>query len=240
MTGPTGWTGPRGDSGSSSTGPAGATGPRGISGDSVTGPAGATGPTGWTGPRGISGESVTGPTGPRGLDGLNGGTFTGPTGPSGQLTYLLPSQGNVWVHLGTLQTRMDGNLTQLEIVSQNEFATTTADFVRAQLVFTFLAQQPAVDDFTSSISPFYGAARAYCSGNYWDNSVFAITQTALTAGQVGTFQFYMVMPPNPGKSWMVPTVCPGDTFTFLGTVLPGEPPGARITPLQGAYGGDRK
>ena len=197
-----------------------------------------TGPTGasMTGP---TGPSITGPTGPRGLDGLNGGTYTGPTGPSGQLTCLLPSQGNVWVHLGTLQTRMDGNLTQLEIVSQNEFATTTADFIRAQLVFTTtdgLVSQPALDDWNSSISPFYGAARAYCSGTYWDNSVFAITQTALTAGQVGTFQFYMVTPPNPGKTWMVPTVCPGDTFTYLGTVLPGEPPGARITPLLDSYG----
>ena len=40
------------------------------------------------------------------------------------------------MHLGTLTTTMNGNISQLEICSQNEYATTNADFVRAQLLFT--------------------------------------------------------------------------------------------------------
>jgi hypothetical protein len=136
---------------------------------------------------------------------------------------------------------MDGNITQLEILSQNEFATTNPDFVRTQLVFTSTngtVKQMGVDDNGGSTSPFFGTARAYCDGDYWDNTVFSMVQTAGMWSNVGTFQFYMVMPPNPGKSWLVPTVCPGDTFTFSGNVIwSGEPPGARVMPQLGSYKG---
>ena len=64
-----------------------------------------------------------------------------------------------------------------------------------------------------------------------------MVQTAGQGSNVGTFQFYMLNPPNPGRSWLVPTVCPGDTFVFLGTVLYTEPPGPRVMPLLGSYYG---
>ena len=156
---------------------------------------------------------------------MNGFGYTGPTGPSGQLTYLLPSTGNVWVHLGTLTTTMNGNLTQLEIGCQNEYATTDADFVLARLLFTSTngtISQQALDDNTNATSPFFGVARAYCAGNLWDNSNFALTQTGGQGSNVGTFQFYMIMPPSPGRSWLAPTICPGDSFVFSGTVLNSE------------------
>ena len=60
-------------------------------------------------------STVTGPTSLQGNPGVNGFGYTGATGPGGQLTYLLPSTGNVWVLLGTLTTTMNGNVTQLEI-----------------------------------------------------------------------------------------------------------------------------
>ena len=163
-----------------------------------------------------------------GNNGLNG--VAGDTGPPSQLAYLLPSDGSVWVHLGTLTTTMNGNISQLEICSQNEYATTNADFVRAQLLFTSTdgtVSQQALDDSSGATSPFYGSARVYCAGD-WDNSNFALTQT-----NVGTFQFYMITPPNPGRSWLVPTICPGDAFVFAGAVLSGEPSGPKIMPQRG-------
>ena len=174
------------------------------------------------------------------MNGFNG--VQGDTGPPGQLAYLLPSQGNVWVHLGTLTTTMNGNLTQLEICSQNDYATTNADFVRAQLLFTStdgtVSQQAVNDnDNGSATSPFFGVARVYCAGSFWDNSNFALTQTAGQGSNTGTFQFYMIMPPSPGRSWLVPTVCPGDAFVFSGTVLPAEPTGAKIMPQLGSFFG---
>ena len=196
-----------------------------------------TGPTGasMTGP---TGASRTGPTGPRGSDGVNGFGYTGPTGAEGapgNLAYALPPQGNVWVHLGTLVTTMNGNLSQLEIVSQNSYTTTATDFVLAKLIFTSTngtVQQQALDN-SGLTSPFYGAAKVFCAGS-WDNSNFAIVQSSGQGSNLGTVQFYVIMPPSPGFTWLVPTICPRDTFTYSGTVLTGEPPGARIMPLLGS------
>ncbi|HHZ5411908.1 TPA: DUF4183 domain-containing protein, partial [Bacillus thuringiensis] len=80
-TGPTGITGPTGETGPTGiTGPTGETGPTGITG--ATGPTGITGPTGATGPIGITGP--TGETGPTGITGPTGAT--GPTGGIGPIT----------------------------------------------------------------------------------------------------------------------------------------------------------
>jgi hypothetical protein len=135
---------------------------------------------------------------------------------------------------------MNGNITQLEIVSQNEHATTNADFVRTQLVFTStngVVSQQGIDDNTGATGRFFGVARAYCAGDYWDNTVFSMTQTAGQFTNLETFQFYMIMPPNPGRSWVVPTICPGDIFVFSGAVLGAEPPGPRVMPQLGTYFG---
>jgi hypothetical protein len=144
------------------------------------------------------------------------------------------------VHLGTLTTTMNGNLSQLEVCSQNEYATTSMDVVRAQLLFTSsngTVSQLAIDDSTSSTGQFFGSARAYCTGNYFDNSYFSLVQTTGQGSNVGTFQLYMFMPPNPGRSWLVPTICPGDTFVFSGAVLAAEPTGPRIMPQLGSLAG---
>ncbi len=189
---------------------------------------------------------VTGPTGergPAGSHGLNGAGYTGDTGPSGRLAHLLPTQGNVWVHLGTLQTRMGGSLTQLEICSQNEFATTDADFVRALLVFSSTdgtVSQQAFDDNSGATSPFYGVARVHIDSSdpLWDNHSFAIYQSAGQGSNVGTFEFFMVTPLNPGRAWLTPTVCPGATFVFSGLVMwQGGPPTPYVSPQLGTYFG---
>jgi len=65
------------------------------------------------------------------------------------------------VHLGTLTTTMNGNLSQLEIVSQNSYTTTATDFVLAKLIFTStngVVNQQALDDNSGATSSFYGAA----------------------------------------------------------------------------------
>ena len=129
---------------------------------------------------------------------------------------------------------MNGNISQFEICSQNDYA--TADFVRAQLLFTSsngTDSQTASDDNTGATNAFFGATRVYCAGENWDNSNFALAQTSGQSTSVGIFQLYMLMPPNPGRSWIVPTVCPGDTFVFSGAVLAGEPVGPRIVPELG-------
>ena len=36
------------------------------------------------------------------------------------------------------------------------------------------------------------------------------------------------MPDNPGRSWLVTTICPGDTFVFDGSVITGNVPGQTI------------
>ena len=57
---------------------------------------------------------------------------------------------------------MNGNLSQLEICSQNAFATTNSDFVLAKLIFTSTdgtVSQQALDDITGATSPFFGMAR---------------------------------------------------------------------------------
>lgn len=88
--GPTGPTGPQGDTGPTGpqggTGPTGPTGPTGLQGE--TGPTGPQGPTGPTGPQGNTGptgpQGATGPTGPQGPTGPTGPTSPqGPTGPTG-------------------------------------------------------------------------------------------------------------------------------------------------------------
>jgi len=101
QTGPTGQTGPIGESITGPTGPISEsiTGPTGPIGESITGPTGPigesiTGPTGpigegVTGPTGEQGESITGPTGPisEGLTGPTGPigeSITGPIGPIGE------------------------------------------------------------------------------------------------------------------------------------------------------------
>ncbi|PGV60164.1 hypothetical protein COD94_20655, partial [Bacillus cereus] len=81
ITGPTGNTGPTGITGTTgNTGPTGITGTTGSTGPTGnTGTTGSTGPTGNTGPIGITG--TTGGTGPIGITGTTGGT--GPTGITG-------------------------------------------------------------------------------------------------------------------------------------------------------------
>ncbi|PRD10747.1 collagen-like protein, partial [Bacillus sp. MYb56] len=110
--GPTGPTGPRGNTGATgttgprgNTGATGATGPRGNTGvTGATGPRGNTGVTGATGPRGNTG--VTGATGPRGNTGVTGATgprgntgVTGATGPRGNtgVTGATGPRGNTGV-----------------------------------------------------------------------------------------------------------------------------------------------
>jgi hypothetical protein len=128
----------------------------------------------------------------------------------------------------------------LEICSQNDYATTNADFVHAQLLFTSTngtVSQQAIDDISGFTSQFYGVARAYGADDFWDNSNFALAQTAGQGSNVGTFQFYMIMPPNPSRSWLVPTICPSDTFVFSGAVLTSQPTGPRIRPPLGTFFG---
>jgi len=111
---------------------------------------------------------------------------------------------------------MNGNLSQLEIVSQNSYTTTATDFVLAKLIFTTTngtVSQQALDDNSGLTSPFYGAAKVFCAGSSWDNSNFAIVQSSGQGSNLGTFQFYVIMPPSPGFTWLVPTICPRDTFT---------------------------
>ncbi len=133
---------------------------------------------------------------------------------------------------------MNGNLSQFEVVSQNAYATTAADFVFAKLIFTSTdgtVSQTASNDLAGSSGPFYGAAKVYCEGELLDNTVFRITQTAGQGSSNGTFQFYMAMPSSPGRSWLVPTICPGDTFTYTGVpVYDSEPPGNWINPVLGS------
>ena len=84
--------------------------------------------------------------------------------PSGSLAYALPPQGNVWVHLGTLETTMNGNLSQLEIVSQNSYATTATDFVLSKLLFTTTdgtVSQQALDDNSGLTSPSTALPRSF-------------------------------------------------------------------------------
>ena len=62
------------------------------------------------------------------------------------------------------------------------------DFVLATLLFASTdgtVSQQALDDNGGQTSPFFGVARVYCAGDAWDNSNFALTQTA---GRVRTWE----------------------------------------------------
>jgi hypothetical protein len=101
---------------------------------------------------------------------------------------------------------MNGNLSQLEIVSQNSYTTTAADFVLAKLIFTTtngVVNQQALNDndLGGATSPFYGAAKVFCVGSYWDNGNFAIVQSSGQGSNLGTFQFYVIMPLLASRGW---------------------------------------
>ena len=74
----------------------------------------------------------------------------------------------------------------------------------------------------------------YTLGAYWDNTCFAVQQTSGWGSNVATFQFWVIMPPSPGKGMVTITTNQSDTFTWSGTTNISGATQCFITPKQGS------
>ena len=188
---------------------------------------------------------MTGPSGAVGAQGLTGYTgFTGNTGATGCTgpfnfnTYTLPIVGNTWCLLGTLTTAMNGSIFSLKFRSQNAYAVPAIpELVSGTLVFTTSNGtnfQAAFGTNTSPLNRFYGGAVVYTLGDYWDNTCFAVQQTGGWGGGSGTFQFWAIMPPTPGKGFVTVTTNQVDNFVWSRTTSLSGATTCYITPRQGS------
>ena len=147
--------------------------------------------------------------------------------------FTLPPVSNNWVLLGSLNTSQTGNITAIEIYSQNYYSASAFDEMRAVIQFSTAngASWIAGSDGTN----FYGEASMVSTNNIanWQVSIQQVSQTS--------YKIYYYTGAYPGNG--VFNVMSADTFTYSGTQV--APSGCCINPtvvytigLNGSNNGD--
>ena len=121
--------------------------------------------------------------------------------------------------MGTLTTSQNGNVTTLEINSNNFYSGSAIDEMRASLQFS-TANGSLYESLGNDGTPFYGQCSLICTNNI-NNTSFAIQQNSTTS-----YSFYYFTGSYPGNG--VFSVRTHDTFTYSGTQV--NPSGCWINP----------
>ena len=132
--------------------------------------------------------------------------------------FSIPDVSSSWIQLGSISTAQTGNITVIEIYSQNGYNAFTPDECRATIQFSTANGSSYINGADST--PFYGIASLISTNNITANYV-SIQQSSTTS-----YSFFFFTGGYPGSGFF--NVKTNDTFTYSGTTL--TPSGCYINP----------